>query len=150
VVWSTATAPAWHSSPCPTACLLPSTLSTILERRLLLPQFPTRYAMAAGGTIFCLRCILEVVFKCFICIYVCFNGYIRTSQVYVSRVLDLCFTRFICMFHLFYLDVAKGSNVAYVATARHVFSSVCPTCFICFKRMFQMFQLFSTHVLSFI
>jgi hypothetical protein len=83
--------------------------------------------MVAGGTMFCSRCVLEVVFKCFICICVCFNGYIRMLQVYVSRVSDLCFTRFICMFHVFHLDVAKGSDVAYVATARHVFSSVCST-----------------------
>jgi hypothetical protein len=41
-VWSTATAPARRSSPRPTTCLPPSTLSTILERRLLLPQFPIR------------------------------------------------------------------------------------------------------------
>jgi hypothetical protein len=37
---------------------------------------------------------------------------------------------------MFHLDVAKGSDVAYVAMATHV----------CFKCMFHMFYLFKTYV----
>jgi hypothetical protein len=72
---------------------------------------------------------------------ICCNDYIRMLQVYVLNILDVCFTCFILMFHvfhldiscvLFYLDVAKGSDVAYVAMATHIY----------FKCMFHMFYLF--------
>jgi hypothetical protein len=53
-------------------------------------------------------------------------------QAYVSSVSvvsDVCFTRFICMFHVFHLDVVKESDVA-MATLE------------CFKYIFHMFHLF--------
>jgi hypothetical protein len=67
----------------------------------------------------------------FQCLYTCVASVLVVSYI--------CFTRFICMFHVFQLDVVKGSDVAYVAMAAHIVSSVCSTCFICFRRMLQMY-----------
>jgi hypothetical protein len=70
-----------------------------------LPQFPARLAMAADGAMFS-----GVFQKLFLSVsYVCCvrcNGYIRMLEVHVSSILvvsDVCFTRFICMFHVFIL-----------------------------------------------
>jgi len=57
----------------------------------------------------------------------------------VSSVSGLCFSCFIRLFQIFYLDVSKVDlGVAHVAMATHA----------CFKRMFQVFHLFSYFMLQ--
>ena len=137
------TAPAWRCSPHPAACLPPSSLSTAPERHLLATAVPHQVGHGCRRRHVFVSTVFQKLFSSVssVCC-VCCNGYIRMLQWLHTYVASICFKHFRClrrMFHAFHLyvscvsfDVAKGSNVAYVAMATHV----------CFKCMSHMFHLF--------
>ena len=92
------------------------------------------------------------VFKCMFQMFHLFQTYVASVlsrccksrsgcciYVHVASVCFKCFTCFIGMLQVFYIDVAKvDRDVAHVAMAIHV----------CFKCRFQIFHLFQMYVVS--
>jgi hypothetical protein len=59
-----------------------------------------------------------------------------------AHVAIICFMRFKCMLHMFYLDVAKVDLVLHMLQWLYTYvASVCFKCFSCFKRILQVFYL---------
>jgi hypothetical protein len=56
-----------------------------------------------------------------------------------THVATVCFMRFRCMLHIFYLDVAKVDLVLHMLQWLYIYiSSVCSKCFSCFKCILQV------------
>jgi hypothetical protein len=107
--------------------------------------------MAAGGTMFCSRCVLEVVLSVLyvfvyvlMAIYVCCKYMFHVFQTYVSRVLSVCFMCFILMLQKdLMLHMLQRLDTYFQVYVPHVSSvlNVCSKCFSCFRRMFHVFHL---------
>jgi hypothetical protein len=98
--------------------------------------------MAAGGAIFCFKCVsdfvqvfhLYVAYDASIC-FKCFNYFrymFHAFHLYVSCVPSICFMCFILML--------QNDIMLHMLQWLHTHvSSVCFTCFICFKCMLQIY-----------